>query len=269
MTDQDLLRGEMGEEITPIPAAFSSWQFEPAGDTGGLSFAAGDSEDVPIWRTDLPADFDQAWDQLAAADAQINDTLSALNTTPERIDSLVYQAQLTGAGMSFDASGLDTLPEPDADLLEMVQTLNSPTIGISFAVGDDRTSKIETAYTQFNKDMARLLRLVANFAWVETEVGGELLARSVVSWTGDLDTSWVAGLEEEVYQLHKRSLHQALATRNIALHAITITASSALKLSVLIATPGGGLLALPMVWKYVKQIMADIQKYKEILKVPL
>jgi hypothetical protein len=270
MTDQDLAQGKKNNETVPIPAAFSSWQFEPAEDTAGIAFGLGESEDIPVWRTELPADLDQASQQLNSDQAQIADTLAALNTTPDRIDGLVRQAQVAGtAGVSFDTSGIDALSEPEADLLDMVQTINSPSIGVSFAVGDEKTSKIESVFTQFNDDMTRLLRLVANFAWVETEVGGDLLARSVVSWTGDMDTSWASGLKDEIYQLHKRSLSQALATRNIALHAITITAQSALKLSVLLATPGGGLLALPMVWKYVKQIMADVQRYKEITKVSI
>jgi hypothetical protein len=270
MTDQDLAQGKKNNETVPIPAAFSSWQFEPAEDTAGIAFGLGESEDIPVWRTELPADLDQASQQLNSDQAQIADTLAALNTTPDRIDGLVRQAQVAGtAGVSFDTSGIDALSEPEADLLDMVQTINSPSIGVSFAVGDEKTSKIESAFSHFNDDMTRLLRLVANFAWVETEIGGELLARSVVSWTGDMDTSWANGLKVEIYQLHKRSLGQALATRNIALHAVTITAQSALKLSVLLATPGGGLLALPMVWKYVKQIMADVQRYKEITKVPI
>lgn len=270
MTDQDQSREEMNNDTVPIPAAFNSWQFEPAQETVGVAFGLGASDDIPVWRTELPADLDQASGQLDSGEAQIADTLAALNTTPERIDGLVRQAQLSGtAGVSFDTADLDTLAGPEADLLDMVQTVNSPSVGVSFAVGDERTSRIETAFHQFNEDMSRLLRLVANFAWVETEIGGELLARSVVSWTGDMDTSWAAGLKSEIYQLHKRSLGQALATRNIALHAITITAQSALKLSILLATPGGGLLALPMVWKYVKQIMADVQKYKELAKVPI
>jgi hypothetical protein len=270
MIDQELPMDEMSNETASFPAAFASWQFQDAQDSANVSFDLASAGEIPVWRTELPADLDQAADQLIAEAAQIEDTLSALDTTPERIDALVRQSQLASTGgVSFDAAGLDALSEPDADLLDMVQTINSPTVGISFAVGDERTTKIETAFHQFNDDMGRLLRFVAHFAWVETEIGGELLARSVVSWTGDLDTSWGSGLKEEIYQLHKSSLAQALATRNIALHAITITAQSAIKLSVLLATPGGGLLALPMVWKYVKQIMADVQKYKEITKVPV
>jgi hypothetical protein len=117
--------------------------------------------------------------------------------------------------------------------------------------------------------MNRLLRLVTHFAWVETEIEGQLLGRSVVSWSGDLDTNWASSAAAEVYQLHQRSLNQALVTRNIALHAVTITTQSAVKLAVLLAAPGGALLALPVAWKFVKSILADIQKYKDLTRAPL
>lgn len=270
MNTQEAYPSDMSNESVPIPDAFGSWQFEAAEKTPGISFGVEIADEIPVWRTDLPADLDQANTQLTEQEGELGDTLAALNTTPERIDVLVRQAQLAGTtDISFEAPGAETLAEPDFELLDMVQTINSPTVGISFAVGDERTSNIEAAFTQFNEDMSSLLRMVAHFAWIETEIGGELLARSVVSWTGDMDTSWATGLKEEIYQLHKRSLGQALSTRNIALHAITITAQSALKLSVLLATPGGQLLALPLVWKYVKQIMTDVKRYKEITKVPI
>jgi hypothetical protein len=260
----------MNNENIALSPVFGSWQFQSTQDVPGVSFGVSSTVEVPVWRSELPADPGDAALQLEQDEAQLDDLLTALNSTPDRIDALVRRTQMADtASISFEAASPDPLPEPEAELLDMIHTINSPTVGVSFAVGDEHKSNLETAYHQFNDDMARLLRQVANFAWVETELSGDLVARSVVSWTGDLDTNWASGLKEEIYQLHKRSLIQALATRNIALHAVTITAHSALKLSVLLATPGGGLLALPLVWKYVKQIMADVQRYKEITKVPI
>jgi hypothetical protein len=110
---------------------------------------------------------------------------------------------------------------------------------------------------------------VTHFAWVETRQGDLLIGRSVVGWSGDLDTLWRPGLTTEQRELHRRSLHQALASRNILLHAVVVTVRSAAKLAVLLTTPGGALLALPVAWKFVKEIMADIEKYKLITQTPL
>jgi hypothetical protein len=259
----------MSNATTPLPAAFGSWQFQQTSDTAGLSFDIAPGDEIPVWRSELPADPEVAAAQLTENEAQTQDSITALNAVPDRIDALVQQAQqATAGGISFDTGAVEALPEPEAELLDMVQTINRPTTGVSFALGGEDQSKIEAAFAQFGDDMQGLLRLVTHFAWVDTEVEGELLGRSVVSWSGDLDTNWGRGLKVESYQLHKRALVQAFATRNIALHAITITAQTAIKLSVLLATPASAILALPLAWKFVKQIMADVQKYKEITEVP-
>jgi len=258
----------MSKDSPPLPAAFGYWQFETTSDKPGGSFEAASTTDetVPVWRSEFPADPVAAAAALTENENQTQGSIIALNSVPDRIDTLLLQVQLADpAGVSFD---ITSMPEPEAELLDLVQTINMPATGVSFVVGGEDQNKIEEAFAQFDSDMKRLLRLVTHFAWVETEVEGVLLGRSVVSWTGDLDTNWATGLKADIYQLHKRSLIQALATRNIALHAITITAQSAVKLSVLLATPGGAILALPLAWKFVKQILADIQKYKEITKIP-
>jgi hypothetical protein len=117
--------------------------------------------------------------------------------------------------------------------------------------------------------MDDLLRLVTHFAWVETQQDNLLIGRTVVGWSGDLDTLWLPGLAPERRDLHRRSLHQALGSRNILLHATVVTVRSAAKLAVLLATPGGAVLAIPVAWKFVKEIMADIEKYKLIAETPL
>jgi hypothetical protein len=254
---------------SPLPAAFGSWQFQQTSDAVGLSFDIAFGDEIPVWRSDLSADIKKASAKLTEHETHIQDSMAALNDVPERIDALVHQAQLASAGgVSFDSAAIGALPEPEAELLDMVHTINLPAAGVSYALGGEEQSKIEAAFAQFADDMQRLLRLVTHFAWVDTEVEGELLGRSVVSWTSDLDTNWEIGLKTETYQLHKRTLVQALATRNVTLHAITITTQTAIKLSILLTTPASAILALPLAWKFVKQIMADVQKHKEITQIP-
>jgi hypothetical protein len=84
-----------------------------------------------------------------------------------------------------------------------------------------------------------------------------------------LNTAWKPGLLPENRDLHRRALQQALATRHIVMHALVVTTGSAAKLALLLTTPASALLALPVAWKLVKQIMADIEKYKQIAKIPL
>jgi hypothetical protein len=134
---------------------------------------------------------------------------------------------------------------------------------------DEQRGKLEEVYQRFDADLNRLLRLITHFAWVETVIGEFLIARTIVSWDGDAGTVWGGGLKVREYQNHVRSLEQALASRNIILHAVIVTVQSAAKLAVLLATPGGAVLALPLVWKFVKQILADVERYQNLQNRPL
>ena len=101
---------EIKDETAFFPAGINSWQFEAAGDSPAISFDIASMEDVPVWRTELPSDLEQAGIQLMQNEVRIENTLSALNTTPDRIDLLVRQAQLSGTGMVWInfPSGLQT-----------------------------------------------------------------------------------------------------------------------------------------------------------------
>jgi hypothetical protein len=256
----------------PLSDVFGGWQFTSITGAPGVSFDLGGTSEaqLPVWRQELPSDPEVAAAQLQENEARMQLSMQALEAITGRIDALVESAQPAGmGGISFAAVSLEDLPEPETELMDLVQTINKPAAGVSFAVGGEDQSKLEAAFAQFGADMEHLLRLVTHFAWVETNLEGTLVGRSIVSWTGDMDTSWKSGLKDEVHQLHKSSLNQALATRNLVLHAVTITAKSAAKLAVLLATPGGAILALPVAWKFIKQILADVNKYKELTKIPI
>ena len=224
----------------------------------------------PVWRLDLPADSTSAEMVLAERQEVLSASELALKDVPERIEDLVLQARaIGGVGLSFAPQTAETLPEPEADALELLHTLELPAVGLSFAAGSDERRGLEQAFDQFKADMDDLLRLVTHFAWVETQQEGRLIGRTVVGWSGDLDTLWQPGLTPEQHELHRSSLRQALASRNILLHAVVVTLRSAAKLAVLLTTPGGALLVVPVAWKFVKEIMADIEKYKLIAETPL
>lgn len=241
-----------------------------------MSYAIGtaDAEAVaqayPVWRVDLPADSTSAEMILAERQEVLGASQLALEDIPERIENLVLQTRATGGvGLSFAAPSTEAMPKPEAEALELLHALELPAVGLSFAAGSEERRGLEQAFDQFKVDMDDLLRLVTHFAWIETQQDGRLIGRTVVGWSGDLDTLWQPGLTPEQHELHRSSLRQALASRNILLHAVVVTLRSAAKLAVLLTTPGGALLAVPVAWKFVKEIMADIEKYKLIAETPL
>jgi hypothetical protein len=246
------------------------WSYQPDSDESGLSFGL-EGEGIqaaPVWHFDLPADPVGASAHLEERDALIEASQAALEDVPERVDRLVEGSRLASSGrISFDLESSPALPEPEADLLASLQALNAPLLGVSFGMEDEGRNKLEEAVERFDSDMDRLLRQVTNFAWVETQVGDQLLARTIVQWDGDAGTAWRSGLAVKEYQDHQHSLTQALATRNILLHALIVTVQSAAKITALIVTPGGVLLALPLAWKFVNQILSDIEKFQNLKKI--
>ena len=264
------------DKSLPDAGLFQTWQFQPAPTAAGLSYtvdAAGAETGAaaqPVWRIDLPADLDSAKRTLSERQELLSASLLALDSVPLRIDDLVKHARATGGvGLSFAPPSTEALPEPEADALGLLHALELPTIGVSFAPGSEEQHGLEQAFNQFKADMDNLMRLVTHFAWVETQQDSLLIGRTIVSWSGDLDMLWRSGLTPQAQELHQRSLSQALASRNILLHATVVTVRSAAKLAVLLTTPGGAVLAIPVAWKFIKEVMADIEKYKLIAKIPI
>lgn len=260
------------DKSLPEAGLFQTWQFQPAPAIPDLSYSvegAGVSA-VPIWRLDLPADAEAAQATLSQRQELLLTSQIALTDIPLRIDNLVQQAQATGGvGLSFAPPSDEVLAGPEADTLELLHALELPAVGVSFATGSEERRGLEQAFDQFKVDMDNLMRLVTHFAWVETQQDSHLIGRTIVSWSGDLDMLWRLGLAPQGYELHQRSLSQALASRNILLHATVVTVRSAAKLAVLLTTPGGAVLAIPVAWKFVKEVMADIEKYKLITQIPI
>jgi hypothetical protein len=139
---------------------------------------------------------------------------------------------------------------------------------VSYGLLDDISGKWNQATRQFQDFIARLGQAIGNFAWVETRVSGQLLARTSIGWKGDMDTTWQVQPKPEQFQQHKRTLQLALASRIMLLRTFTAVTTNAVKLSMLIAAPGGAVLALPTSLNLIHQIMNEraiyLQQIKEI-----
>jgi hypothetical protein len=85
----------------------------------------------------------------------------------------------------------------------------------------------------------------------------DLLGQTTVSWSGDVNTVWRVGLSPEDVKLHQRTLALALQSRDTLLQILVMATQFAVKLSVLLAMPGGAILALPAAWKFINQVLAE------------
>jgi hypothetical protein len=211
-----------------------------------------------VWRVNLPASPLEAATQLEAGEARLRETRAALNRAPDQIESFVARAsqRSDATGVSFSLGGDETFTAQESELLyllEEARTGEPP--AVSFAVGEAAPDTLRQASAQFSAAIAKLTRILSN-------VAGQLLARTVIDWTGDTNTLAQLQLNATQVGQHRRTVALAVASRGLYLNTFVIVTQGALKLAPLLTTPGSAVLALPIAWKSVSQVLAEIGKYR-------
>jgi hypothetical protein len=238
------------------PEVLGLWSVVPRGSDGTAASVPTPAEGVEasVWRANY-SDHGLAEASLRMGEARLTVSRKELDSVPERINRLI---ETQPAALDFGVlSSDDTLAEPGAEFLALMQEIKDGYSSISFDTGEKPSFGWEQASHQLKGILERASRFVAAYAWVETRVQEELLGRTVVSWTGDVNTAWRAGLSPEQIRLHQRTLALALGSRDTLLRTVLLAAQLAVKVSVLLSTPGGVILALPAVWRFIHQVLAE------------
>ncbi len=244
-----------------------------------VSFSVGgDESDAPqpanpVFRVNLPADGASAAEALDASEEHFARVNAALDGIPAKLDDLVTrtqeQQQKSASGVSFDVLAFEQQETgPEGDLLGLLgdaETDEKIASGeVSFGIGEPVSDALLQAKAGFESFIEQFNREVLHYAWVETNVAGSLVARTVVDWSGDAQTVWVEGVDESQVALHSRTLKIATQTRNMRLRLFTTVAGGAAKVATLMATPGGAILALPAVYQFVLQVVAQTKQLQSI-----
>ena len=217
--------------------------------------------DAPVWRANY-ADPGLAVASLRMGEASLTVSRKELGSVPERLNRLI---ETQPAALDFGVrSSEEILAEPEAEFLALMQEVKNGYSSISFDTGEKSSFGWEQASHQLKEILERASRFVAAYAWVETRVQEELLGRTVVSWTGDVNTAWRAGLSPEQIRLHQRTLALALGSRDTLFRTVLLTAQLAVKVSVLLSTPGGVILALPAVWRFIHRVLAESKRVNQV-----
>jgi hypothetical protein len=240
--------------------------------TGAVSFGLGEenaTQDEQVYRAHLPASDSAAQEIFEFSQARLLRINEALNDVPQRLDQLVERSQKrrieSAQGLSFAATLSEQESDAESELLTLLaETDRDAAGGISFGIGDLTSQAWQSARAQFDALIAQIDRDVLHFAWVETDVAGQLIARTTIDWSGDTQTVFDAGISSNMAGLHENTLKTVTRTRQLRLRLFVTIASGSAKVAALLASPGGALLALPSVYQYVTQIAAQAGELQSI-----
>lgn len=268
-------------EVTPD--VFGVWETRPALEEGAVSFGAPGEEapgEIAVWSVNLSPDLELAEKQMEASAAQVAASRQGLTTARKRLDTLVANQRAEGE-VSFSVSAEQPdLPPADSELLRALGQIQAHEEEVSYGIFDGVKQAIDKvvgkAATTMTGDpqaeeklkavMERMTASLIYYAAIETKIDSAIVARTQISWVADANTIWQLGTLPEQFALHQRTLKLAIDSRNALMRTFGLTAEAAVKLSVLLATPGGAIVALPAAWKYVNQILTEVGQYQALTK---
>jgi len=261
---------------TTVGDELGLWSAAPQSEA--VSFGVDDESAPPasdlLYRVNLPsnsADADRVFSSTEAAFARID---AALVDVPARLDGLVARTRENeskqSSGLSFAVMPENQESGADGELLMQLADVERSASGlgtegaVSFGLSETVNEAWGSARKQFEALLAQIDRDVLHFAWVETTISGDLIARTSVDWSGDAQTVWNGDANDEQLGLHQRNLRFVTQTRGMRLRLFVTVASGAVKMAGLMATPGGAVLALPAVYQYVTKILAQARELQSI-----
>lgn len=109
--------------------------------------------------------------------------------------------------------------------------------------------------------LERIVDLARGRARIETRLEGALVAHSITTLSGDTEL-WIAPrLSPSSARLHARSVAAAVRTRHAWARILTLVVRGCGRL-IALGLPAGGLAALPIVWRFVRDVLREIRDWR-------
>ena len=204
------------------------------------------------WRMDLPDDDDEARRALREQSETVERDQAAISEAVVRLRAFIDDYQP-------DAGATKTLePLPEATLRDHLAQAG--------AASKDLFDALDPIRAEFNQFVQRVREFVSDYASIETTQGGMAIARTKVSWVGDVQTLWHADITHEQGVLHRQNVHVALARRGMLMRLMVVISAGAAKIAIRLATPGTQLLALPAIFQFIKEVVAEVRQFQATSK---
>jgi hypothetical protein len=243
---------------------FGLWDVVPA--TRGVSFGVGETAapEEPVHRVNFTTPEEGAA-LLATKQRELQDQQATLTQIEQRLAEIGR----SGSGVSF-AAPIDRPPEfvtPEQSLDAALQRLTAP---VSYSLFDrkkqaEQESDLE-ATSQWHKFLEQVREMIANYARVETAITGTPIGQTAVSWTGDFRTTWLPTVTAADMQVHRHNVDVTLQWRLGTMRMVGVVGAGAVNVALKLGVPGGQLLAVPAVWNFVKDVLAEWRKLQVIKK---
>jgi len=254
------LSGFVFPGVTADP--FELWDVVPT--PGGVSFGVGETAapEEPVHRVNFTTP-DEGVALLQTKQRELQDQQATLTQIEQRLAEIGR----SGSGVSF-AAPIDQLPEfvaPEQSLDVALQRLTAP---VSYGLFDRKKQAEQEAdleaTSQWHKFLEQVREMIANYARVETQIGGMPIGRTAVGWTGDFRTFWTPHVTAAEMLVHRRTVAMTLQWRLGTLRMVGVVGAGAANVAVKLGVPGGQLLAIPAVWNFVKDVLAEWRKLQAI-----
>ena len=239
-------------------------------DPGVPSFGI-EAADSSLWRVDVSGDPQTASQWMAVSEARLQTSLEQMDVLEGRLDRALGQfgrvTFATGGVGPYDPAGAAPNAAAELELLAWLDnasrtqtTSDMP----SFGQDDDQGR----GWRQHaSEELSRFLETVKRWcdptARVETTADERLLAHSVVNWTGDLKTVCRADLAADQVALHERAVALVVRSRISVLRTVGTAARGVSEVAARLALPGGAILALPALWRFVNRLVGEAVAVRE------
>jgi hypothetical protein len=205
---------------------------------------------LPVWRVEVGAQPRTAFRWLEVSQSRLSASQEEMAFMVPRVGRALEQSN----EVVFDALG------PEAELLAWVDAAGGSR-AMSFSKGSAPDRFLERAAQDLDMFVRRLSPCWRPNAWVETRAGGELLARSILNSAAGI-TSIAAAGADQASAVHRQSVAFVSHSRIVLLQALAAASSGAAVVALRLAMPGGQLLALPAVWRFINRSISDLAAMK-------
>ncbi|HHE71267.1 MAG TPA: hypothetical protein ENL34_03170 [Chloroflexi bacterium] len=224
------------------------WQVEPQLERAFDTRSAVD--DRLVWSVALPGDHQLAQVQIAARLQKVTQVQARLEDAERKLGTL-------SVGTPF-AHDQDTAA---AALLTEVLVIQQGRTAMASGIDPQRWVDL---YHEATALLRQFRRLLLYYGWVETEIAGEFVGLTTIDWSSDYQTAWQDGITADGMRLHLDAVRLALASRQALDRLVTVIVTGALELAVKAGIPGGHVLLLPAVYRYVRTILQQLQELERV-----